>query len=294
MGVQPAQAMRVVALPALRKRPNPFLRIVRVRATWFALGILAVFFIAAILAPLVAPYDPLKTDLLGRLAPPSARHWFGQDEVGRDIFSRIVYGGRVSLSVGILSVSLGVLLGGLLGTIAGFWRKADGLIMRFVDVLLAFPFVLRALAVVAILGAGYVNLLLAIGLGRVPAFARLARSVVVSIREEPYVEAAQAAGASDLRVLVRHVLPQMVAPMVTLGTLELGTAILGAATLSFLGLGVIPPTAEWGAIASTGRQYLREAPHLVFFPSIAIFLVVWSFNVLGDVLRDVLDPKVRS
>lgn len=277
-----------------RKRKSVLARILRVRATWVSIAILALFFGAALLAPVVAPYSPFKTNVLGRLTSPSAQHWFGQDEVGRDIFSRIIYGGRVSLSVGILSVSLGVLVGGIMGAVAGFWRRADGPIMRFVDVLMAFPFVLRALAVVAILGAGYVNLLLAIGLGRVPAFARLARSVVVSVCGEPYVEAARAAGASDVRILLRHVLPQMVAPMVTLGTLELGTAILGAATLSFLGLGVLPPTAEWGAIASTGRQYLRDAPHVVFFPSVAIFLVVWSFNVLGDVLRDALDPKVRD
>src|SRR5690606_15798428 len=157
MGVRPAPSIPVVALPLQRKRPNPFVRIVRVRATWFALGILALVFLAAILAPIVAPYDPLKTDLLGRLAPPSSRHWFGQDEVGSDISIRFVLGGRVSLSVGIVSVSLGVVLVSMIGTVAGFWRRADGPILRFVDVLLAFPFVLRALAIVAILGAGYVN-----------------------------------------------------------------------------------------------------------------------------------------
>lgn len=271
-----------------------FHRFRRESIAWLAAAVVAGFILAAVAAPRIAPYNPLKTALLERLRPPSAAHWLGQDEVGRDILSRVIFGGRVSLAVGILSVALGVGVGGLLGILAGFYPRLDDPIMRVVDIVMAFPFILRAIAVVAILGPGFINLFIAIGFGQIPTFARLVRSLVLSVKGETFVEAARAIGADDRRVLSHHVLPQMVAPITTYSTLEMGAAILGAATLSFLGLGVNPPTPEWGALASAGREHLRYAPHVVVFPSLAIFIAVWSFNVLGDALRDAMDPKLRG
>jgi len=271
-----------------------FHRFRRERVAWLAAAVVAAFILAAVAASTIAPYNPLKTALLERLRPPSAAHWLGQDEVGRDILSRVIFCGRVSLAVGVLSVALGIGVGGLLGIVAGFYPRLDDPIMRVVDIVMAFPFILRAIAVVAILGPGFINLFIAIGFGQIPTFARLVRSLVLGVKGETFVEAARAIGADDRRVLSHHVLPQMVAPITTYSTLEMGAAILGAATLSFLGLGVNPPTPEWGALASAGREHLRYAPHVVVFPSLAIFIAVWSFNVLGDALRDAMDPKLRG
>lgn len=271
-----------------------FRRFSRDRVAWITATVIAVYVFSAVAAPWIAPYDPLTTSLLERLRAPSRDHWFGQDEVGRDIFTRIIYGGRVSLGIGLLSVGLGLVTGGTLGMLAGFYRALDNPIMRVMDVIMAFPFILRAIAVVAILGPGLVNLFIAIGFGQIPTFARLVRSLVLGVKAEVYVEAARAIGAVDRRILTRHILPQLVAPTTTYSTLEMGSAILGAATLSFLGLGVNPPTPEWGAIASIGREHISRAPHVVLFPSLAIFFAVWSFNVLGDVLRDAMDPKLRG
>jgi peptide/nickel transport system permease protein len=264
------------------------------RTARLAAAVLAVYILAGIAAPWIAPFSPVKTSLLERLQPPSRAHWLGQDEVGRDILSRIIFGTRVSLSVGLLSVAFGLATGGLIGLAAGFSRRTDAVLMRLVDVIMAFPFMLRAIAIVAILGPGFTNLFVAIGLGRVPPFARLIRAQVLSFKGETFVEAARAVGASDTRLVARHILPQMTAPVLTYATLEMGTAILAAAALSFLGLGVSPPTPEWGAIASAGRQYLRAAPQVVVFPSVAIFFAVWSFNLLGDALRDAMDPRLRN
>jgi peptide/nickel transport system permease protein len=245
-------------------------------------------------APQLAPYDPLRTALLERLRPPSATHWLGQDEVGRDILSRIIYGARISLGIGLVSVVIGGVIGGLMGVVAGYFPRLDGPIMRLVDMLMAFPFILRAIAVVAILGPGSVNLFVAIAFGQIPTFARLVRAIVLGVKVEPFVESAHALGSGHPRVLLRHILPQTLAPLGTYASLEMGAAILGAATLSFLGLGVRPPTPEWGAIASAGREHLRNAPHVVLFPSVAIFAAVWSFSMLGDAVRDRMDPRLRG
>lgn len=248
----------------------------------------------ALAAPWLAPYDPLATSVRQRLHPPSPAHWLGQDEVGRDILSRIIVGARVSLFVGFLSAAFGLAAGGVLGLVAGFFSRLDNAIMRVVDVIQAFPFVLRAIAVVMILGTGFANLFIAIGFGMIPPFSRLMRSIVLTAKEELHVEAARALGASDLRILARHILPHAVSPVLVYSTLHTGTAILSAAALSFLGLGINPPTPEWGAMASAGREYLRGAPHLVVFPSLAVFVTAWAFNILGDALRDALDPKRRG
>jgi peptide/nickel transport system permease protein len=269
-------------------------RFVRDRTAWLAAGVVCAYLLAAVVAPWIAPFNPLKTSLMERLHPPSWVHWLGQDEVGRDILSRIIFGTRISLLIGLLSVSFGLLVGGAMGVAAGFYSRLDNVLMRMVDIIMAFPFILRAVAVVAILGPGFFNLFVAIGFGQIPPFARLIRAQILSLKREGFVEAARAAGASDRRLLVRHIVPQTLPPVVTYATLEMGTAILAAAALSFLGLGVNPPTPEWGAIASAGRQYLRDAPQVVIFPSIAIFCAVWSFNILGDALRDAMDPKLRG
>jgi len=273
---------------------DAFRRFRRDRVAQVAGLIIILLILASAAAPWITEFDPLRTHLLGRLRPPSTQHWFGQDEVGRDIFSRVLYGGRVSLAIGVLSVGFGLIVGGVLGAVAGFFPKTDNLIMRFIDIILAFPFILRAIAVVVILGPGFINLFVAIGFGRIPPFARLIRGLVVTIKEEVYVEAAMASGATNFRILAHHILPQMVAPIITYSTLEIGTSILAAASLSFLGLGVQQPSPEWGALAATGREFLRNAPHVVLFPAMAIFLTAWSFNILGDALRDALDPKLRG
>jgi ABC-type dipeptide/oligopeptide/nickel transport system permease subunit len=264
----------------------------RAGSLWVATGCLAAYLVM-VAFPHLAPHDPLRTALLERLRPPSRTHWLGQDEVGRDVLSRIVHGARISLGIGLAAVVIGTLAGGLLGILSGYFRRLDGPIMRGVDVLMAFPYVLRAIAVVAILGPGFVNLFVAIAFGQIPTFARLVRGVVLGVKTEPFVEAARAVGAGHRRVLLRHILPQTLAPIGTFATLEMGAAILGAATLSFLGLGVSPPTPEWGAIASAGREHLRRAPHVVLFPSLAIFGAVWSFSLLGDAWRDRVDPRLR-
>lgn len=269
-------------------------RIKKDKVARVAVLILLIIFFSAAAAPWLTTFDPIKTQVLERLKPPSATHWFGRDEVGRDLFARVLYGGRISLTIGVLSVAFGLLVGGLMGAVAGFFPKTDNLIMRLNDIVMAFPFILRAIAVVVILGPGFVNLFVAIGFGRVPPFARLVRSLVLTLKEEVYVEAARSMGAKDSRILWRHIVPQMVAPIITFSTLEIGTSILGAASLSYLGLGVRPPTPEWGALASTGKDFLRQAPHIVLFPALAIFFTAWSFNILGDALRDALDPKLRG
>lgn len=255
------------------------------------LTVLAVFIVLAIFAPLVAPYDPDRLNMRNRFAMPSTENWLGTDEVGRDIFSRIVFGARISLTIGLLSTGIALLIGGTLGVLAGYFSKLDNLIMRFVDIILAIPTILVAIAVVGALGPGVYNLMIAIGLSMVPTFARITRSTVLPLKNIEYVDAARSLGATNLYILVRAITPNILGPIVVYGTLTLGSAILSAAILNFLGIGLDPVTPEWGAMASAGRNYLRQAPHVTFIPSIAIFLVVLAFNQLGDRLRDYLDPR---
>ena len=255
------------------------------------IAILLIFIVLAVFAPLVAPFNPDKLDMRNRFATPSAEHWLGTDEVGRDIFSRIVFGARISLTIGLLATGIALAIGGTLGIIAGYFSKLDNLIMRFVDIILAIPTILVAIAVVGALGPGVYNLMIAIGLSMVPTFARIARSTVLPLKNIEYVDAARSLGASNLYILVRSITPNILGPIVVYGTLTLGSAILSAAILNFLGIGLDPVTPEWGAMASAGRNYLRQAPHVTFIPSLAIFLVVLCFNQLGDRLRDYLDPR---
>jgi ABC-type dipeptide/oligopeptide/nickel transport system permease subunit len=250
---------------------------------------------AAIFAPLIAPYDWNDTDVGMRLSPPGAEHFFGVDIHGRDIFSRVVAGGRYSISLGVATVLLSLSAGGAIGIFLGFvGGRIDAWGCRFIDVLLGFPAIVLAIMIVSVLGVGLVNVVLAVAIAGVPRFARVVRGATLVVREQLYVEAARALGASDLRIMLRHLLPNVTPTLVVLGTLDLGNAILSTATLSFLGLGAQPPTPEWGAMLSSGREFMRYAPWMMIFPGLALFLVVMSVNLVGDRLSQVLDPKAKD
>jgi peptide/nickel transport system permease protein len=256
--------------------------------------ILLVVFAAALVAPLAAPYGPNRVDVVHLRQAPSLAHPFGTDELGRDIVSRVVYGARVSLMVGLSSVLLALVSGTALGLVAGYvggW--VDNLAMRVMDALLAFPALILALAIAAALGAGLSGATIAIAVVSVPLYARLTRGQVLSVRATEFVLAAQALGASHPRIVLRHILPNVTAPLIVQTSLSIALAILAEASLSFLGLGVQPPTASWGSMVNAGRQYLASAPWLIFAPGLTIFFTVMALNFLGDALRDALDPRLR-
>ncbi|MDE2576594.1 MAG: ABC transporter permease subunit [Rhodospirillales bacterium] len=255
---------------------------------------LLLLILAAAFAPFIAPYAPAAPDYDNVLAGPSMAHWAGTDVFGRDIFSRIIWGGRVSLSVGFISVALGGVTGVLIGLVSGFlggW--VDMLVMRFCDVLLAFPGILLAIAVVAVLGPGVSNVIYAVAVFSMPVFARLVRGSTLALKQTVYVQAARSIGVSRLKLVLRHILPGTLPGVIVYVSLRVGTAILTAAALSFIGLGAQPPSPEWGAMLSDGRSYLGVADHLTLFPGIAILLTVLAFNLLGDGLRDALDQKLK-
>ena len=255
--------------------------------------VVGIFLIVASLAPFLALYDPLEQDLYSRLMPPSFNHPFGTDDFGRDIFSRVIYGARISLRIGLISVSISLVVGTLIGLWAGYGgRWSEAILMRIVDLLLSFPSILLAIAIVAVVGPGIDNAILAVSFVLIPQFARLVRSAVLSVRELAYVEAARALGQGKSQILFRTILPNCYTPIIVQSTLSMGTAILDAAGLSFLGLGAQPPSPEWGAMLSGGRGLLLEAPWVMTFPGIAIFFLVLSINLFGDGLRDALDPKL--
>jgi ABC-type dipeptide/oligopeptide/nickel transport system permease subunit len=229
-----------------------------------------------------------------RFAGPSAGHLFGTDELGRDIFSWLLYGARFSLVIGVGAVGLSFTIGTFVGIVAGFYRGLDGPVMRIVDIMLAFPGILLAIAIVAALGPGLISSIFAIGVNEIPGFARVNRSIVLSLREREFVMAARVLGAADRTILGRHVLLNLVSPLIVYSSLRISTAILVGATLSFLGLGVQPPVPEWGAMVRTARQYIATAPHTFVYPTLAIFVTVIAFNLLGDALRDTLDPTLRD
>lgn len=254
---------------------------------------LAVFITTASLAPVISPYDPLKMTLEDNLAPPSQGHVLGTDELGRDILSRIIYGAQISLIIGLVSVGVAFAIGVPLGAVAAYkggW--SDSMAMRLMDILLSFPPILLAIVVIAALGPGLFNAMIAVGISLIPIYARLTRAMVLHFKEQEFVEAAKMVGASDIRILFRHIMPNCIAPIIVQSTLNIASAILSAAALGFLGLGAQPPTPEWGAMLSKGRVYLRAAPHISTFPGIAIMLTVLAFNMVGDGLRDALDPRM--
>jgi peptide/nickel transport system permease protein len=257
--------------------------------------LLAVIVVTAIFAPVIAPANPAVIDLSHRLAPPNATHWLGADELGRDILSRILYGARLSLIVAVSVVGCSLLLGIVLGGIAGYYGGVlDTMLNVFVmNAFLALPGILLAIAFVAFLGPGLINLILALSVGGWVGYARLVRGQVLAVKEREFVEAARALGASDLRIFVRHILPNIIQPLIVQSAIGMAGAVLAEATLSFLGLGVPPPAASWGSMLDGGRSHLFDAPHLVIFPALAVMLCVLSFNFLGDALRDYLDPRTR-
>jgi ABC-type dipeptide/oligopeptide/nickel transport system permease subunit len=259
-------------------------------------AIIAVLIGAAVFAPWIAPFDPVRdADLNNYLRPPGGPHLMGADLFGRDVFSRIVYGTRVSLGVGVAVQASALALGLALGLLSGFYGGwVDNVIMRLAEIIFAFPGLLFAIAVMAAIGPSLYNVFLALGLVSWTSMARLVRGQVLTIRHQEYVEAARASGASNARIVVRHILPNTLAPAIVLVTLGIGGAILAEASLSFLGLGAQPPTPSWGSMLSTGRDYLRQAPWLSIYPGLAIFLTVMGFNLLGDGLRDLLDPRMGT
>ena len=267
-------------------------RFAKHRLAVIGLGVILALVVLALGARQVAPHDPIRQDLPHALAKPSAEFPLGTDEFGRCILSRILFGARISLVVGVIATAIGATAGILLGLTAGYFPRADAPVMRCMDVLLAFPSILLAIAVVAALGPSLGNVMIAVGVRSVPSFARVSRSMVLSLKELEFVQGATALGVSHARVLFGHVLPNSVSPLLVFSSMQVATAILLAAILSFLGLGVQPPTPEWGKMVSDGRAYLMEAPHVSLFPGLAIFIAVMGFNCLGDGLRDALDPRV--
>ncbi len=270
-------------------------RLLRHRGALVGLIILGALALMAMGAPWLSPRDPIKTAPRTALQPPGAGYWLGSDQLGRDVASRVVHGARISLTVGLIAVTIAVVVGAPIGLVAGFYGgRLDSFVMRVMDVLLAFPGILLALAIVSVLTPGLTNVMIAVGLSAVPTYARLVRGSVLAARENLYVEAARALGTRDPSILARYILPNVVAPLVVTATLGLGTAILASAALSFLGLGSQPPQPEWGRMLSEGRDYLREAWWISTFPGLGIMLTVLGMNLLGDGLRDVLDPRLKT
>jgi len=257
--------------------------------------IVLVFIVIAFVAPLIAPYDPYATDFKNMLAKPSSAHLLGTDELGRDILSRILYGSRISLVIGLAAVGIAMLVGVPLGLIAGYYGgKLDNLIMRVMDILMAFPSILLAIVVVSILGPGLQNTIIAVSVFSLASFARLARGEVLNIKNQEFVEASRALGAGNGWIIYWHILPNTISPLIVWTTLNVSSAILTAAGLGFLGLGAQPPLPEWGAMLAKGREYLLIAPHITTFTGLAILLLALGLNLLGDGLRDILDPRLKE
>lgn len=278
-----------------RSTPNVLNRLFHQRMVPVAFGVLLVVLICAVFAPVIAPADPVATSPLQALHGPSLDHPMGTDQLGRDILSRTIYGARVSLLIGFLAVTLSVIVGVPLGLISGYFGgMVDSIIMRAMDTIIAFPQIILALAIVAAFGGGMVQVLIAIGVGSIPPYCRVARGQVLSVREEDYIRAAQSVGSTNVRLLLRHILPNVMSPLIVQASLGVAFAILAEAGLSFLGVGVNPKTPTWGGMLSQALPIIRRAFHPSLFPGLAIFVTVLAVNVLGDALRDVLDPRLRG
>jgi peptide/nickel transport system permease protein len=289
-----ADTSAAVMSPRARRRRIVRRRFMRRPLAVAGLAVATAFILAAILAPWIAPYGPGETDFNALLAPPSSTHLLGTDELGRDVLSRIIWGSRASIEAGVMATLLAMLVAVPIGILGGYYRgKVDAVIARVTDVLLAFPFLIVAVGLAAILGPSLTNATIALGIGAAPALIRIARGETLALREEDYVRAAVANGASDGRIILRHVLPNMSSTLIVQATVLIPAAIIGEAVLSFLGLGVQPPTPSWGVMLSDAQSYLSQAPRLAIFPGLAIFFCSLSFNLLGDGLRDALDPRTR-
>lgn len=270
-------------------------RFARRPAALFGLIIIGLFLLAAVAAPLLATHPPDEADFFRARQQPSAEHWLGTDELGRDLFSRLIYGARISLQIGLVAVGIGLSVGVPVGLVAGYYGGAvDNVIMRVMDIMLSFPSILLAIGLVSVLGPGLNNAVIAVGIVSIPAYVRQVRASVLSVKELDYVAGAQALGASDARILSLHVLPQCISPILVQSSLQIAAAILAAAGLGFLGLGAPPDVPEWGTMLARGRTYIFSAAHMSTFPGLAIMLVVMGFNLVGDALRDALDPRMRG
>ncbi|MBT9172090.1 MAG: Glutathione transport system permease protein GsiD [Syntrophomonadaceae bacterium] len=278
-----------------REMRRVFRQLRRNRLSMLGLLIISFFLLCAILAPLLAPYDPVIPNFAYALRQPSPQHLLGTDELGRDLLSRMLFGARTSLGIGFISVIIGAAAGVPLGALSGYYGgKLDLFLQRGIDVLIAFPGILLAIIVVSIMGVGLENAMIAIGVASIPVYTRLTRGSVLALKEMEYITAAKALGLSDARIIIRHILPNCLSPLIVQSTFQVATAILWAAGLGFLGLGAQPPSPEWGAMLSRGRVFMRTYPFLTTIPGLAIFLVVLGFNLFGDGLRDSLDPRARK
>lgn len=271
-------------------------RMRRNKLAMVGLVIVSILIVVAIFANQIADYNTvaIKQNVIERLQGPSAEHWAGTDEFGRDIFARLVHGARISLLVGVVAVCIALITGGILGAIAGYFGgTADNVIMRIMDIFLSIPILLLAIMIVAAMGSSMVNLMIAIGLASMPTFARIVRASVLSVKDQEFVEAARAIGAKNHHIILRHIMPNCLSPIIVQATLRVATAILSTASLSFISLGIQAPAPEWGAMLASGRAYIRDAPHIVIIPGLLIMITILALNLLGDGLRDALDPKLK-
>ena len=265
------------------------------KVVFFGLVIILFFTLVALFAPIIAPYDPYAIDPSSVLSQPTAKHWLGTDTIGRDTLSRIMYGARTSLEIGLIAVIVGCIIGMTLGTIAGYFGGwTHSIVMRIIDALMSFPSILLALVIASLLGSGIKNVIIALSLTMIPAFARLMCGQVLSVTENEYILAERSIGAGHFRIMIRHIIPNCLSPIIIMSTMMLGGVILAEAGLSFLGVGITQPTAAWGSMVNEGRQYMLKLPILSFAPGIALMLLVFAFNMVGDGLRDALDPRLRG
>ncbi|KAB7705037.1 ABC transporter permease subunit [Bacillus aerolatus] len=292
---QPTVITQSISNPKESKLKD-FLSILMINKAAMVGGIIILFYIfIALFAPLLAPYSPYDIHLENKLMPPSADHWLGTDDKGRDILSRILYGSRLSMGVGFAAVLFGAFFGIIFGLVAGYYGKwVDSIIMRMMDIMLAFPGILLALAIIAALGPSLINVTIAVGAFSVPLFARIVRGSTLEVKRLEYIDAIRSLGANDLTIIFKHIFPNILSPIIVQGTLRLATAILSAAGLSFLGLGAQPPSPEWGTMLSIGRDFLFSAPYVALFPGLAISILVLGFNIFGDGLRDAFDPRMKK
>ncbi|WP_223292758.1 ABC transporter permease [Breznakiella homolactica] len=292
------QLAAMAADPEIRKHSNFAALMGRLRknnAAMLGLIIFLVLVLIAVFSPLIMPYPYDHMDLINAYSPPSAEHWFGTDDLGRDVLSRIMYGGRYSLSIGIIATGFSVLIGMAIGAVAGYFGgRVDNLIMRFMDIIQAVPGLLLTIAISAVLGSGFDKTIMALGLSNIPNYVRIVRASIMSIRKMEYLEAAESINCRNSRIILHHALPNALSPVIVQATMGVANTVLTAASLSFIGLGVQPPTPEWGAMLSAGRNFIRDYPHMVIFPGVFIMISVLALNMLGDGLRDALDPKLKN